>query len=79
MAYYRGIVDYYGADKETTGYIMGTVKDLHRKMNNPLFNYAPKTNDQWIPCNGAEVTLLKGGVEVAKYNVDTLYNGIFVF
>ena len=79
LAYYRGIVDYYGADKETTGYIMGTVKDLHRKMNNPLFNYAPKTNDQWIPCNGAEVTLLKGGVEVAKYNVDTLYNGIFVF
>ncbi len=79
LAYYRGIVDYYGADKETTGYIMGTVKDLHRKMSNPLFNYAPKTNDQWIPCNGAEVTLLKGGVEVAKYNVDTLYNGIFVF
>ena len=79
LAYYRGIVDYYGADKEKVGYIMGTVKDLHRKMNNPLFNYAPKTNDQWIPCNGAEVTLLKGGVEVAKYNVDTLYNGIFVF
>lgn len=79
LAYYRGIIDYYGADKETTGYIMGTVKDLHRKMNNPLFNYAPKSNDQWIPCNGAEVTLLKGGVEVAKYNVDTLYNGIFVF
>lgn len=79
LAYYRGIVDFYGADKEKVGYIMGTVKDLHRKMNNPLFNYAPKTNDQWIPCNGAEVTLLKGGVEVAKYNVDTLYNGIFVF
>lgn len=79
LAYYRGIVDYYGADKEKVGYIMGTVKDLHRKMNNTLFNYAPKTNDQWIPCNGAEVTLLKGGVEVAKYNVDTLYNGIFVF
>ena len=79
LAYYRGIVDYYGADKETTGYIMGTVKDLHRKMSNTLFNYAPKTNDQWIPCNGAEVTLLKGGVEVAKYNVDTLHNGIFVF
>lgn len=79
LAYYRGIVDYYKADPETVGYVMGTVKDLHRKMNNPLFNYAPKTNDQWIPCNGAEVTLLKGGVEVAKYNVDTLYNGIFVF
>lgn len=79
LAYYRGIVDYYKADPETVGYVMGTVKDLHRKMNHPLFQYAPKTNDQWIPCNGAVVTLKKGGVEVAKYNVDTLYNGIFVF
>lgn len=79
LAYYRGIVDYYGADPETTGYIMGTVKDLHNKINNSLFNYAPKTNDQWMPCNGAVVTLYKGGVEVKKYNVDTLYNGIFVF
>ena len=79
LAYYRGIIDYYGADTETTGYIMGTVKDLHNKISNSLFNYAPKTNDQWMPCNGAVVTLYKGGVEVKKYNVDTLYNGIFVF
>ncbi len=79
LAYYRGIIDYYGADPETTGYIMGTVKDLHNKIVNPLFNYAPKTNDQWMPCNGAVVTLKKGGVVVGTYNVDTLYNGIFVF
>lgn len=58
---------------------MGTVKDLHNKINNSLFNYAPKTNDQWLPCNGAVVTLYKSGKEVAKYNVDTLYNGLFVF
>lgn len=79
LAYYRGIIDYYGADTETTGYIMGTVKDLHNKITNSLFNYAPKTNDQWLPCNGAVVTLKKGGVVVDTYNVDTLYNGIFVF
>lgn len=79
LAYYRGIIDYYGADPETTGYIMGTVKDLHNKISNSLFNYAPKTNDQWQPCNGAVVTLKKGGVVVDTYNVDTLYNGIFVF
>ena len=79
LAYYRGIVDYYGADKENVGYIMGTVKDLNNKMSNKLFTYTPKTNDQWVPCNGAEVILKKGGVEVARYNVDTLYNGIFVF
>lgn len=79
LAYYRGIVDYYHADAETVGYVMGTVKDLHNKMSNSLFQYAPKTNDQWVPCNGAVVTLKKGGVEVATYQVDSMYNGIFVF
>ena len=79
LDYYRGIINYYGADKETVGYIVGTVKDQHNKMNHSLFTYAPKTNDQWVPCNGAEVILKKAGVEVARYNVDTMYNGIFVF
>ena len=79
LDYYRGIINYYGADKETKGYIVGTVKDQYNKMNHSLFNYAPKTNDQWVPCNGAEVILKKAGVEVARYTVDNMYNGIFVF
>ena len=79
LDYYRGIINYYGADKETVGYIVGTVKDQYNKMNNKLYTFTPKSNDQWVPCNGAEVILKKGGVEVARYNVDTLYNGIFVF
>ena len=79
LDYYRAIINYYGADKETKGYIVGTVKDQHNKMNNKLFTYTPKSNDQWVPCNGAEVILKKAGVEVARYNVDTMYNGIFVF
>ena len=79
LDYYRAIISYYGADRETKGYIVGTVKDQHNKMNHSLFTYAPKTNDQWVPCNGAEVILKKAGVEVARYNVDTMYNGIFVF
>ena len=79
LDYYRGIVNYYGADKETVGYIVGTVKDLNNKMSHNLFTYVPKTNDQWVPCNGAEVILKKGGVEVARYQVDNKYNGIFVF
>lgn len=79
LAYYRGVIDYYGADKETTGYIMGTVKDMHNKMANPLFQYAPKTNDQWVPCNGAEVKLYKGSELISTYKVDNNYNGIFVF
>ena len=79
LDYYRAIINYYGADKETKGYIVGTVKDQYNKMSNKLYTYTPKSNDQWVPCNGAEVILKKAGVEVARYNVDTLYNGIFVF
>lgn len=79
VRYFRGIMAYYGATPEATGYIMGTVKDLHEKIVNKLFQYAPKTNDQWLPCNGAEVVLYKAGTEVAKYKVDNLYNGLFVF
>ena len=79
LDYYRAIINYYGAEKETTGYIVGTVKDQNRKMNHSLFTYTPKTNDQWVPCNGAEVVLKKAGVEVARYQVDNNYNGIFVF
>lgn len=78
-SYYQGIIDYFGADKDTKGYILGTVKDLHEKIVHKLFNYSPKTNDQWLPCNGAVVTLYKGGTKVAEYNVDTLYNGVFYF
>ena len=78
-AYYRGIIDYFGADKDTKGYILGTVKDLHEKIVNNLFKYNPKTNDQWLPCNGATVKLLKNGKEIASYQVDTFYNGVFYF
>ena len=79
LDYYRAIINYYGADKETKGYIVGTVKDQNNKMSHKLYTYTPKSNDQWVPCNGAEVILKKAGVEVARYNVDTMYNGIFVF
>ena len=79
LDYYRGIINYYGADKETVGYIVGTVKDQYNKMSHSLYTYTPKSNDQWVPCNGAEVILKKGGVEIARYNVDNNYNGIFVF
>ncbi len=78
-SYYRGIIDYFNADKDTKGYIIGTVKDMHEKMVHKLYNYAPKTNDQWVPCNGAIVTLYKGGKKIADYTVDSLYNGIFYF
>ena len=75
----RGVRDYFNLSPETTGYIMGTVKDMHEKIANRLFNYAPNTNDQWLPVNGAKVLLKKGGETVQTYQVDKLYNGIFVF
>ena len=79
LAYYRGILDYFNADKEETGYVLGTIKDQYTKIDHPLFSYKAKTNDQWLPCNGATVILKKGGKEVASYKVDNNYNGIFMF
>lgn len=75
----RGVCDYFNLTPEKTGYIMGTVKDMHEKIVHQLFNYAPNTNDQWLPLNGAEVTLLKDGNQVGTYKVDNNYNGVFVF
>ena len=75
----RGLADIFHLTPETTGYIMGTVKDLHERIVNDLFKYAPNTNDQWLPLNKAVVTLYKGTEAVKTYQVDELYNGIFVF
>lgn len=77
--YYRGIVDYFGADKDQKGYILGLIKDEYEKINNKLYTYAPKMHDQWLPLNGAKVTLYKGGVKIAEYTVDNNYNGVFYF
>ena len=41
----RGVCDYFGLTPEKTGYIMGTVKDLHEKMVHNLYHYAPGTDD----------------------------------
>ncbi len=82
LRYYRGIAAWYGltgADADSKGYILGAVKDLHEKMKHPLYTYVAKTHDQYVPCNGAVVTLYKAGVEISKYTVDTCYNGLFFF
>lgn len=75
----RGVCDYYGLTPETTGYIMGTVKDLHEKIVHNLYHYAPNTDDQWLPINGAKVSLMQNGAVVKTYQVDDNYNGVFVF
>ncbi|MBP3737522.1 MAG: N-acetylmuramoyl-L-alanine amidase [Muribaculaceae bacterium] len=75
----RGLCDYFNLNPEPTGYIMGTIKDKHIRINNPLFTYANGSDDQWMPLNGATVRLLKDGQVVDTYQVDNNYNGIFVF
>lgn len=80
IRYYRGIVDFYGAEPDTKGYILGTVKDEHNAFTHELYKYAPNTNDQYAPLNGAVVTLsTEAGEVVATYQVDSCYNGLFYF
>ena len=80
IRYYRGVVDYFKADAETTGYILGTVKDEHNPFTHELYKYTVNTNDQYAPLNGAVVTLSnEAGEEIATYTVDNNYNGLFYF
>ena len=80
IRYYRGIVDFYQAEPEKKGYILGTVKDEHERFTHDLFQWAANTNDQWTPLNGAVVTLsTEAGEEIATYTVDQNYNGLFYF
>jgi len=75
----RGICEYFGLNAEKTGYIMGSVKDVHNHLTHSLYTYSAGTMDQWAPIDGAVVTLLKNGKTVATYTTDTLKNGVFVF
>ena len=79
MRYARGIAEWFGWEKDTKGYIMGSVKDLHTHLEHQYYNYAEGSIDQWMPVNNAEVVLYKGGVEIAKYQGDNEWNGVFVF
>lgn len=80
----RGVCDYWGLTPEKTGYIMGTIKSASETITNSLFTYksgsTTVTKDSYMPLNGAKVHLFDSdGKEVAVYQVDNLYNGIFVF
>ena len=80
IRYFRGVVDYFKADPETKGYILGTVKDEHNPFTHELYKYAANTNDQYAPLNGAVVTLsTEAGEQIATYTVDQNYNGLFYF
>lgn len=79
VRYARGIRDYFSLNTPTTGYIMGTVKDLNHTLEHNLYHYASDSIDAYKPINGATVTLYKDGNLVDSYITDNNYNGVFVF
>ncbi|MBQ7941797.1 MAG: N-acetylmuramoyl-L-alanine amidase [Muribaculaceae bacterium] len=79
LRYARGMAEWFGWEKDPKGYIMGSVKDMHTRLEHQYYNYAEGSIDQWMPINNVEVTLYKGGVEIATYKGDNEWNGVFVF
>lgn len=79
--YARGIIDYFGKEAETTGSIMGDVRCKSKYTSTLNLYSAADNNDKYMPCNGAIVRLRNADcdVELARYQVDENYNGIFVF
>lgn len=77
--YARGLIDYMGWKKETTGEIYGIVRDLHEKFSDKLYSPNPASDDRFKPLNGVVVTLLKGGNAVKTYTTDNEWNGAFIF
>ena len=75
----RGAADYFGINGESTGYIMGCVKDAVNSLENSLYTYASGSIDSHAPINGATVKLYKAGTLVGTYKTDNNYNGVFVF
>ena len=72
--FFRAFCQYYGGNPGKTGKIAGSVKDSYRKVTG--YPYIPGSRDQWLPVNGARVTLQPGNT---VYTVDQLNNGFYMF
>lgn len=81
IRYYRGIINYFKTPKPATGCIMGIVKTKRKTMDGyDYYAYNSSMHDMYMPLNGTEVRLRnRAGEEVARYQVDDNYNGVFVF
>ncbi len=79
VAYARGIADYFGWEKESTGDIYGVVRDLYEEFTHEYYNAREGTNDVYLPLNNVQVTLVKEDVVIDTYSTDDEYNGAFVF
>lgn len=81
-SYARGIADYFGIAKESTGDIYGLVRSADEQSSTlgSLYTAKASTDDVYLPLNGATVTLKNsGGTTVKTYTTDGFYNGAFVF
>ncbi len=79
-AYARGIADYLGVAKETTGSLYGVVRDRHEKFSHTFYKAPSNSPDAYLPVNNADIKLMDAsGKVVATYKTDDEYNGAFVF
>lgn len=79
IAYAHGIADYFGWEKENTGYIYGIVRDRNVTFSHTYYIPNQNSDDIYKPINNATVKLYKNGVLIDTYVTDDEYNGAFVF
>lgn len=79
IAYAHAIADYFGWEKEMTGYIYGIVRDRNQTYWHQYYRPNANSDDIYKPLNNCTVKLYKDGVLVDTYVTDDEYNGAFVF
>lgn len=79
ISYAHAIADYFGWEKEKTGYIYGIVRDRNQTFTHTYYIPNQSTDDIYKPLNNCTVKLYKDGVLVDTYVTDDEYNGAFVF
>ena len=79
ISYAHAIADYFGWEKEKTGYIYGIVRDRNQTFSHTYYIPNQSTDDIYKPLNNCTVKLLKDGKVIKTYKTDDEYNGAFVF
>ena len=79
ISYAHAIADYFGWEKEKTGYIYGIVRDRNQTFSHTYYIPNQNSDDIYKPLNNCTVNLYKDGVLVDTYVTDDEYNGAFVF
>ncbi|MCD8393227.1 MAG: prealbumin-like fold domain-containing protein [Bacteroidales bacterium] len=79
LAYARGIADYFGLSKESTGEIVVFARDTNEKFSATYYSPNGASDDVYMPLNGATFTLKKDGNVIETKTADNNYNGSAVF